>query len=348
MDHFPPEAPPSEQQHEKAFHLPPANSKGNLPFSESLQQTEALPQKRQGSPPTKERLQSPPSAQRRKSIMDHKKESAGRGAAGATVDELAVKEQARLNKERRNKFERLMKRSVQIFNKVQEMNGVAQDEDEYDYHYQTQPARPTKGTVSPLRPSHTSPFRPQAPRDVPTSQKRATNRSSLPTHKGIYQQDSSHVISRQQKVSFIKNQSLKENKVIPKYPVEANMISNKDIYRQVALSPSRAPEIIFGNLRHNQMQFKQNLLNQQNVKNDPNMQRSLLMGTVRNVSQRVSKPWAAAGNNTAAAEAKKTQQQKKGVYLSQMSMNSDLQRNSQERMESNQFKLERNYGAVER
>ena len=142
--------------------------------------------------------------------------------------------------------------------------------------------------MSPARP-----FKPHPSNDA-MSQKRAPHRLSLPTQKSLYQQDSSQVVSRQQKVSFIKPHSLKENKAVAKYVGEAHMIGNKDIYKQVALSPSRAPEIIFGNLRHNQMQYRQNLLNQQETVK--------LAAAARKVERRASRPWGAS------AEAKKPQQ----------------------------------------
>ena len=139
----------------------------------------------------------------------------------------------------------------------------------------------------------------------------------MPSQKGNHPSDSPHIISRHSKVSFIKTPSLKESQVLPKF-VDANIIGNKDIYRQVALSPSRAPEIIFGNLRHNQIQYMQ--------------KRSALAAQARTMSQRASMPWAPAGTNIT-AETRRISQQPKGTYLSQMSAASNLPK-SMEKQES--------------
>lgn len=215
-----------------------------------------------------------------------------------------------------------MKRSAQIFNKVQEMSH-ADDEDEYDQQCHTQPARPTKSHQSPLRPGKL-----HAGSDA-AALKRVPHRSSMPTQKSLYQQDSSQVVSRQARVSFInavkaisvmKAKPQKENAAAAKFVVESNMVGNKDIYKQVALSPSRAPEIIFGNLRHNHLQFRQNVLNKQ--------EHAKLAAEASLVERRESRPWAGAG------ETKKAQQQRTGAYVSQMSVNSGLARSSLDRNDS--------------
>lgn len=184
-----------------------------------------------------------------------------------------------------------MKRSVQIFNKVQEMQSADRDDDDYEHQYQTQPARPSRAAASPAHPGATHPFRASALNDPMLQKRGPSNRLSLPTHKGNHPSDSPRIASRHSKVSFIKTPSLKESQVIPKY-VDANIIGNKDIYRQVALSPSRAPEIIFGNLRHNQMQFMQ--------------KRSALVAQARTMSQHANKPWAPGAN--VAAETRRISQ----------------------------------------
>lgn len=67
IDHFPQASQPSDMKHEEAIHLPPANSRGNLPGNEPPRQPDAPQHRRKAPPPppAKERVRSSASSRRR-------------------------------------------------------------------------------------------------------------------------------------------------------------------------------------------------------------------------------------------------------------------------------------------